>query len=109
MTAGVLSTRQNWACDAVIRLAEEHGSVLTGRTVGSEVRQRIEQCVARGESVVVDFDGVLAVSPSFADEVFARVPSEAIDSGLLRFENLADDLLEIARLVSRRRSLGDAA
>jgi hypothetical protein len=109
MTAGVLSTRQNEACDAVIRLAEEHGPVLTGRTVGNEVRERIEKCVARGETVVVDFEGVLAVSPSFADEVFARVSAEAVDSGLVRFENLADDLLEIARLVSRRRGLGDAA
>ena len=54
------------------------------------------------------FEGVQVLSPSFADETFARVEPEAVERGLVRFENLADDLLDIARLVSRRRGLGDA-
>jgi hypothetical protein len=90
----------------VIRLADEVGPVLTGRTVGARVRERIGACVLRGESVVVDFEGVEAISPSFADEMFARVPAEAVESGQVRFANLDDELLMIARLMSRR--LGDA-
>lgn len=87
----------------MIRLADEFGPALTGRTVGIQLRERIERAAERGETIVVDFDGVEALSPSFADEIFARVPVELIDSGRVRFENLAGDLLEVARFFTSGR------
>lgn len=87
----------------MLRPADELGNALVGRTHGELVRERIEQALESGETVVVDFDGVEFMSPSFADEVFGKLPEEPTESGRLRFENLADDLVQLAHFVVAQR------
>lgn len=87
----------------MIRAAEELGQVLSGRFQAEELRQRIETAVAAGGSVVIDFEGVEAMSPSFADELFAKMPPELLDSGRVRFERLDEDLTTLARFVVEGR------
>ena len=55
--------------------------------------------VAAGGDIVVDFEGVEAMSPSFADELFAKLSSDTIDSGRVRFERLDENLLILAQYV----------
>ncbi len=57
-----------------IRLAEEFGPVLVGRATGGQIRSRIEQAAqCGGDPIVLDFEAILTVSPSFADELFAKL------------------------------------
>jgi hypothetical protein len=87
---------------AMIRPAEEFGPVLTGRSLAETLRARIET-LAAAEPVVVDFDGVEAVSPSFADEIFAKLPVDLVRSGRVRFENVDDDLSVLVAYVTAAR------
>ena len=75
----------------MIRPAEELGSVLSGRFEAEELRARIEAELAAGVEVVVSFEGVVAISPSFADELFAKVPEDAIEEGRVHFVDLDED------------------
>lgn len=87
-------------------LAKELEPVVSSRFAAEELRARIEHELAGGAEVVISFEGVVAISPSFADELFAKMPPEAERSGRLRFVGLSEDLLAIARFVreGRRRS-----
>ena len=85
--------------ETVIRPALEFGPVLTSRSTAELLRRRIENEALSGAHVTVDFAGVEAVSPSFADEIFAKIDHELVDSGHIRFENLSDDLLALVRFV----------
>jgi hypothetical protein len=87
----------------MIRPADRLGPALTSRFLGAELREEIETLLAQDGLVVIDFAGVRAISPSFADEVFAKLPQEAIAGGQIRFENLGDDLRVIAQFVTRSR------
>lgn len=87
----------------VIRPAEELGPVLSSRFEAEELRERIEAELATGAEVVVSFEGVVAISPSFADELFAKVPEDAVEDGRVRFVDLDDDFLAIARFVREGR------
>jgi hypothetical protein len=82
-----------------IRLAAEFGAVLAGRSSAARLRARIEEATDRGESVVLDFADVLAVSPSFADELFAKIDSDLHSSGRLDFQNLGRGTESIAKFV----------
>ncbi|MBW8059269.1 MAG: DUF4325 domain-containing protein [Solirubrobacterales bacterium] len=88
----------------MIRPAEELGPVLAGRNVAASLRDRVEAALSRGEAVVIDFQGVDAMSPSFADELFAKLsvrPDEGGDQ--VRFEHLRDDLQALVEYVLRGR------
>ncbi|MDQ3380341.1 MAG: STAS-like domain-containing protein [Actinomycetota bacterium] len=87
----------------MIRPAEELGPVLSGRFEAEELRERIEAELAAGAEVVVSFEGVVAISPSFADELFAKVPEDAVEDGRVRFVDLDEDLRAIARFVREGR------
>jgi anti-anti-sigma regulatory factor len=87
----------------VIRPAEELGPVLAGRGLATTLRERVEGALASGDAVVIDFEGVEAMSPSFADELFAKL-GVTLDDERLRFENLDDDLRSLARFVIEGRS-----
>jgi hypothetical protein len=87
-----------------LKLSAELGSVLVGRLPGAELRERIEEVARSGEVVVLDFADVIVLSPSFADEVFARLDPSLVESGSVRFENLDDDLLEVASFLRRARA-----
>jgi hypothetical protein len=43
------------------------------------------------------------IAPSFADELFAKLPRELVESGRIRFEHLDEDLTALARFVVRGR------
>jgi hypothetical protein len=88
----------------MIKPAEELGPVLTSRSLAEDLRARIEALTARGEAVVVDFEGVEAVSPSFADEIFAKLPNDLVESGQVKFENIAEDLQHLVDFVVAGRS-----
>lgn len=87
----------------VIKPADEFGAVLSSRFAAEELRARIERELAEGTDVVVSLEGVIAVSPSFADELFAKVPQDAVETGRVRFVNLSEDLRAIARFVREGR------
>jgi len=83
-----------------IRLAEEFGGVLLGRGNAEQIRSRIEDA-ARGNDlpVIVDFEGILTVSPSFADELFAKLDPILRQSGRVEVRGMSPALESIARFV----------
>lgn len=87
-----------------LKLSDELGSVLVGRIIGAQLRARVEVTARGGERVVLDFSDVVVVSPSFADEIFARMDQSLIESGAVTFENLDEDLLEVASFLRRARA-----
>lgn len=88
----------------MIRPAEDLGPVLAGRNVAASLRDRVEAALARGEAVVIDFEGVYAMSPSFADELFAKLSVRPDQGGdQIRFEHLRDDLQALMDYVLRGR------
>jgi anti-anti-sigma regulatory factor len=90
-----------------LKPAEEEGSVLTGRGSATRLRERIEHAVTQGEDVVVDLDGVETMSPSFADELFAKIDRELLDAGRVRFEHVPGEVEPLVRFVvgNRQRPL----
>ena len=89
--------------NTMIRPAEELGRVLTGRAAAATLRARVEDELARDSSVEVDFEGVMLISPSFADELFAKLPLEAVNSGRVKFLNLDEEHLALVRFVAAGR------
>lgn len=87
----------------MIRPADELGPVLAGRSLAEALRNRIEELASR-EHVVVDFEGVEAVSPSFADEIFAKLPPELVESGRVRFEHIDAALENLIEFVTATRA-----
>jgi STAS-like domain of unknown function (DUF4325) len=86
----------------MIRPADDLGAVLSGRFEAEELRGRIESA-AREHEVIVSFKGVEAMSPSFADELFAKFPRDLLESGQVRFRDLDQDLKVLARFVKEGR------
>jgi hypothetical protein len=86
-----------------MELAKEHGEVLGGRVLGEEIRAAVVRMVRAGEVVTLDLKGVLAVSPSFADEVFGKLPAEVGDQQVT-FVNLSPQIQEVADMARAGRS-----
>lgn len=84
----------NRDCMTTIKLSEELGSTLVGRIPARELRARIEECAREGKMVTLDFDGVIGISPSFADEVFGRTDPDSVT-----LVNLSEHLAHVARIV----------
>jgi uncharacterized protein DUF4325 len=89
-------------CEAM-QLAKEHGEVLGGRVLGEEIRAKVVRLVKAGEVVTLDLNGVFAVSPSFADEVFGKLPAEVGDEHIV-FVNLSPEIQEVADMARAGRS-----
>jgi hypothetical protein len=87
----------------MISLADRFGPVLAGRLQAMTVRQEIERKLHNGVEVVVDLDGVVTMSPSFADEIFGKLATET-NSGRLRFEHLNAHLEGVAQTAAAGRS-----
>lgn len=85
------------------RPADDFGSVLTGRTVAADLRAQVESTLAAGQSVVLDFANVAMVSPSFADELFAKMPRDAWNSPRLSVEHLDDSIARFAKFLIASR------
>ena len=90
-----------------VRLADQFGPVLAGRGEASLLRQSVEKQLASGSHVTLDFDGVLAASPSFADELFAKFNHGLLASGQVGFANVGPGLAAIARFVRAGRTAGE--
>lgn len=90
-----------------IKAADEIGQVLTGRSEAAVLRTRVEQLAAQDPPVTVDFSGVITASPSFADELFAKLDPALIENGDVIFEHVPPSVASIARYVrsGRTRSL----
>jgi hypothetical protein len=64
--------------------------------------------VRRGEAVVLDLDGVEAVSPSFADEIFGKLQAEAGD--LFEVINIGPALKPMANIArAGRKDIGSGS
>jgi hypothetical protein len=87
----------------MIRPVEEFGPVLAGRGLAASLRAQVEASLKEDGSVVIDFEGVESMSPSFADELFAKLPGPR-DNERVKFEHLRDDLQSLARFVIEGRS-----
>lgn len=87
-----------------IRLADELGVVLAGRGNAERLRNRVESLArAEAQNVVLDFTGVITVSPSFADELFAKLDPTVRQSGRLEIRGMGAGLRSIARYVEAGR------
>jgi len=86
-----------------LRPSDEYGCVPAGRWQAAELRETIEHAVACGTRVVVDFTAVEAMSPSFADELFAKLDPELVESGSVQFEHLPEDHEPLTRFVAAGR------
>lgn len=84
------------------RPADRLGPVLTGRTVAADLRREVEDKVASGEHVVLDFSHVSMISPSFADELFAKMPPAAWQSHV-RLAHLDDTIARFAKFLIASR------
>jgi STAS-like domain of unknown function (DUF4325) len=88
-----------------ISLADRFGPALVGRLPAMQVRQEVEDAAARGETVFVDFEDVVMVSPSFADEMFAKLDERLVNEGLVTLINVAPLVANIGELVRRTRAV----
>ncbi|MHB1467740.1 MAG: STAS-like domain-containing protein [Solirubrobacteraceae bacterium] len=66
------------------------------------VRMEIEHALHTDGEAEVDLEGIVTMSPSFADELFGKLGPE-IASGHLRFESLSPHLREIAHMATSGR------
>lgn len=81
--------------------------MLAGRGNAERLRGRIEAAArAAEEPVVLDFDGVITVSPSFADELFAKLDASVKDSGQVEVRGMGPALESLARFVRAGRPAG---
>lgn len=95
------------ATENKMKLAES-GPVLTGRASAASIVERVLEQLARGESVELDFAGVQAVSPSFADELFGKLVTR-VNIDRVRFINLSPHLASVARMAEQHRRSSDTA
>jgi hypothetical protein len=93
----------NEDCSMRIRPAERLGAVLTGRSVAATLRGEVEAHLKTGENVVLDFENVAAMSPSFADELFAKLPHDAWKAERVTVEHLDEDSAAFARILIANR------
>jgi uncharacterized protein DUF4325 len=84
-----------------MRLADDHEEVLGGRDLAKEIRADVVRRVEAGEEVVIDLEGVLAVSPSFADELFGKLPASVGDR--VQFANASRHLQSVAAMARAGR------
>lgn len=53
------------------------GGVLTSRQLANKiVREELAMCIEAGRIIVIDFDGITHISPSFIDELFGHFINE---------------------------------
>lgn len=83
--------------------SEDHGAQLVGRTAGARLRATIVSAASAG-TVVVDLAGIEAISPSFADELFGKLPSELVTARRVRFSHASDEIRAQARGVRANRA-----
>lgn len=90
----------------ILKLVDVQGPVLTSRGRATVLRTSVECAAQDGQEVVVDLQDVLTMSPSFADEMFAKLSVELLDTGLVKIENVPPAVEPLLRFVigGRRRA-----
>jgi hypothetical protein len=94
--------------DATIHVSQLLGAVLTGRPMAAKIMDLVDETMAKGDTPTLDFSGVRAVSPSFADELFGKL-SVRDATRAVHFTNLSEHLQSVARMAERQRRLSDAS
>ena len=87
---------------AMFKLADRYGAVLAGRQPATEIREEVERLVRSGEAVTVDLEGIVTMSPSFADELFGKLAAN-VGAGAVHFEHLEGHLAVIAEMATAGR------
>lgn len=85
-----------------VRLLDYEGSVLSGRMRAKSLIADLAADVADGDHVMLDFEGVLALSPSFADELFVRFAG-TLGADRVTFINMSPELERVAAAVTRNQ------
>jgi hypothetical protein len=86
-----------------LKLAER-GDALATRPRAAALRAEVEQEVAAGEVVGLNFDGVRAVSYSFADELVGALAELALGSGgHIRIEGATENVERTLLAAAERR------
>lgn len=85
-----------------LRLAETHGPVLSGRAFAAELADEATAEIEKHGVVVLDFEGVDTVSPSFADELFGKLVAR-LGSDKVRFAHLSPHLAAVAKMAQLAR------
>lgn len=88
----------------VIGIVEDIGPVLSGRSAGASLRERVESLAADNCHVVVDFRGVEVATPGFADEIFGKIARALVESGQVSFSNLDEHLRALQDFVTAGRA-----
>jgi hypothetical protein len=76
------------------------GPDATGRTLGREVRESVEPAA---EEVLFDCEGIDAMSPSFADEVFGKLAEQA-ERPHIKIINATPEVLDTIRFAVSQRT-----
>lgn len=85
-----------------IRLGEV-GGFLGGRPLAARLRQQITEQAAY-HVVVVDMEGIEAMSPSFADELFGKLDSSLWNSGRVSLIHVRKQLAPMVTVMIQRRA-----
>jgi anti-anti-sigma regulatory factor len=85
-----------------MRPADELGPILASRSRAQDLRHRLETEIRDGGTATLDFSGVEMMSPSFADELVAKLPDPL--RAHVQLVNLSDDLRSLVDAVSLSRS-----
>lgn len=80
----------------ILRLRDELGPELIGRQAGERLRQVVVGRTATG-IVVVDLEGLVLMTPSVADELFAKLPDDVVREQRVRFANASEEIRALAR------------
>jgi STAS-like domain of unknown function (DUF4325) len=88
------------------------GTAFIGRPLGEEVRRELSLLLREHSTVVISLQGAEVLSPSFADEAFAKpiVQAQAVDESVrVRFVDVPKGMgAMLSRVVENRRELAAA-
>jgi STAS-like domain of unknown function (DUF4325) len=86
----------------IMRPADKLGPILASRGLAAQLREELESEVSNQGGAALDFEGVETMSPSFADELLAKLSPTTREH--IEILNLSDDLQALAAFVTASRS-----
>jgi len=84
-----------------MRPADELGPILVSRSRAADLRQKLEAELEVDGAATIDFTGAVTMSPSFADELIAKLPQDAREH--VELVNLSEDLRALVDYVTAGR------
>lgn len=83
-----------------------HRKTLATRPLAVELRSVVQEAAVAGETITLDFEGVLAVSSSFADELVGQLGEIAAQvEGKIQVENASEEVLSIVEKTVAHRQV----